>query len=112
VFFDLALRLAEELYTRSPLERLGYMKDLIDKARGGNLQLREILTNGILLKPDRTKKRLFHRRCPAAYFTIAEAANRYCWKFWGASVVDVVRGIASEPSTGEVIRSKTSSPLL
>ena len=102
-FFDTAARLAEELYSKPPSERLGHMKDLVDRARAGNTKLREILTNPILLKPDRKSKRLFHRRCPVSYYTIAQAADRYCRKFWKSGVVKVVRGIAPEPPTGEVL---------
>ena len=102
VLFDTAKRLAEELYGLPPCERLGYIKTVVDVARDGNAKLVRILTNKILLKPDRSKKRLFHRECPATYFTISEAADKYCRKFWDASVYDVVHRKAPEPETGEV----------
>lgn len=103
VFFDKALRLAEMLYSLPVPERLGFMKSLIDEARSGNTLLREILSNHYLLKAGRHNRRHFHRRCPAAYFTISQAADRYCRRYWGASVRDVVYGRAPEPPTGEVI---------
>ena len=103
--FDLALRLAESLYARTtPINRLGFMEALIQIARNGESpQLRRILTNPDLIFPDPTKKYLFHRRAPAVFYTISQAANRYCLRSsWGASVVDVVRGNVPEPETGEI----------
>lgn len=102
IFFDKALRLAELLYTLPVPLRLGFMQDLIAQARAGDKKLRQILTNQYLLRPDHNEKWLFHRKCPASYFTIAQAADRYCRKFWGYGVKDVVYGIATEPPTGEV----------
>ena len=44
--YDRAKRLTEMLYLKPPLERLGFMKDLIDIARAGSdAQLRDILSN-------------------------------------------------------------------
>lgn len=101
--FDLAARLAETLYTTPPAQRLGFMQGLIHSAREGEApKVREVLTCPVFLFPDRDRTSLFFRRCPDAYMTIAQAANAYCWKFWGASVIDVVKGIAPEPDTGEV----------
>jgi hypothetical protein len=102
--FDLAMRMAERLYTLPPGERLGYLKDVVDLARSGRCpKLRKILTFPNLLYPDRENKGLFWRRSPSTYCTISQAADRYCWKFWGAGVADVVKGIAPEPPTGEVL---------
>lgn len=102
VFFDKALRLAEILYSLPVPLRLGFMQDLVIQARSGDKTLRQILSNQYLLRADNTQKWLFHRKCPASYFTIAQAADRYCRKFWGYCVKDVVYGIAPEPPTGEV----------
>ena len=44
--YDRAKRLTEMLYLTPPMERLGFMKDLIDIARAGqHAQLRDILSN-------------------------------------------------------------------
>lgn len=106
-FFELSLRIAERLYGLPVGERLGFMQNLIEEARMGNTAMREILSNRYLLKANRSKPYLFHRRCPSAYFTIAQAAERYCRKFWRASVRDVVYGLAPEPPTGEVITNQS-----
>lgn len=105
-FFERSLRLAEMLYGLPVSERLGFMQELIEEARSGNTALREILTNQYLLKANRDNRRLFHRKCPAAYFTIAQAADRYCRKFWAANIREVVYGLAPEPPTGEIISSE------
>jgi hypothetical protein len=42
---------------------------------------------------------MFHRRT-RAYPTIAQAADRYCWKFWGHHVTDVVYDRCDEPDDG------------
>lgn len=101
-FFDSAQWYGDRLYSLPPAQRLGFMKELIDLARAGNARLRQIICNKYLLRAGRDRKWLFHNRCPLAYFTIAQAANRYCRLFWKASVRDVVYGLAPEPPTGEV----------
>ena len=86
-----------------PAERLGFVKDLIDHARaGGDAQLRDILSNIKLLRPHPLEDRhLFHRRS-RSYLTIAQAASRYCRRFWKANLREVGYGRAPEPPTGEV----------
>lgn len=102
-FFDTASLLGDRLYSLPPDRRLGYVQELIAEARGGNVFLREILSNYKLLHPNPVTDRwMFHRACPE-YCTIAQAANRYCLKFWGAGVADVVYCRAPEPETGQVI---------
>lgn len=102
--FDLAVRMAERLYSLPPVERLGYLKDVVDVARNGQSpKVRKLLTFPDLLYPDCNEKRLFWRRSPSAYCTISQATDRYCRKFWSAGVVDVVRGLVPEPPTGEVL---------
>lgn len=103
VLFDKALRLAEELYTLPKDKRLGYMKDLIDQARNGNSMLRQILSNQRLLFASKKERIFYHRRCPASYYTIAQAADRYCKMFWNSGVKDVVYGKGPEPPTGEIL---------
>lgn len=109
VFFDKALRLAELIYTAPISERLGLMQSIVASARGGNSELRQILTNKLLRYPDRSRVWLFHNRCPSSFLTISEAANNYCKKFWNADVRDVVYGHTPEPESGEV-STKPSSP--
>jgi len=45
LFFDKAKRIGDMLYDLPPFERLGFMKVMIDEARAGNTQLRELLSN-------------------------------------------------------------------
>ena len=94
--------MAATLYSLPPSERLGHMKVLIDEARAGNTQLREILSNHKLLHPDPFGDVwLFYRRS-RSYCTIAQAANNYCKRYWKANVSDVVYCRCKEPETGEV----------
>lgn len=106
--FDLAMRLAETLYSLPPSRRLGYIEGLVQIARNGeHPKLRKVLTNPHLVKPNPVEKHLFWRRSHA-YCTIAQAANRYCLSSpWGASVQDVVRGKTPDPPTGEVFEHLT-----
>ena len=99
--FETARRMADTLYGLPPFERLGYMKDLIDEARAGNTQLRELLTNYYLRNPPPECDYLYGQ---GKYFnyTIAQAANAYCWHFWGTHVNNVVRNKCDDPETGEV----------
>jgi len=98
----LALRLAETYYTTPPGLRLGYMKSVVDQARAEPGLLREVLSNWTLLHPNPETERWKFWRGSPEYFTIAQAANRYCLKFWGHGVVDVVNNRCPEPPTGEV----------
>ncbi|GGE46794.1 recombination protein NinG [Actibacterium pelagium] len=102
--FDLALRMAERLYSLPPFERLGYIETIIRLARDGHSPLvRDILLTPQLLLPNPEDKHLFHRRQPLSYCTISQAANRYCiWSPWANQLLAVVRGDAPEPPTGEV----------
>lgn len=101
--FDLAMRLAERLYTLPPSQRLGYLQTLIEEARSGaSPTLRRVLTMPKLLRANCEDRHLFWRRSPQSYITITQAADRYCRKFWGAGVGAVVDGEVPEPVTGEV----------
>ena len=103
-FFYRAVRLSESYYTLPPAERLGFVKDLIDYARGSkdDAQIRDILSNYKLLHPNpREDFFLFYRGKPH-HLTIAQVAARYCKRFWKANVREVVYGRAPEPPTGEV----------
>ena len=83
------------------------MEELIQFARGGDAQLRDILTkphmrdaNGYL------DPHLFPFGNPA-YCTIAKAASIYCYRFWKATAHDVVYNKMPEPPTGEVFKDGT-----
>lgn len=103
--FGSAARYAEMLYSKSPGERLGFMKGLIDAARAGDKRLRQILTNQYILNAGPDQPWLFFPR-PEGYYTITQAADRYCQMYWGASVADVINGGLPEPPTGEVIKRR------
>lgn len=96
-----ARELAGQLYGLPPDKRLGFMQELIAGARAGNAKLRAILTDRALLCATKEHRSLFPRRAPGVYCTIAQAADRYCARFWGHGVRAVVYGEAPEPPTGE-----------
>jgi hypothetical protein len=98
-----ALQLAADLYSTPPNQRLGFIKDLIDAARSNDSQLRSIFTDPKLLFPNRNEPWWFYRRCPSSYCTISQAADRYCRKYMGSGVREVVSPNYSEPETGEVL---------
>lgn len=101
--YSRALWLAHDLYTSPPNQRLGFMAEIITAARTHDAQLRGILTDPRLLCASRDSPGLFFRRCPASYKTIAQAADRYCRKFWGHGVRPVIFNRCPEPETGEVL---------
>ena len=102
-FFDRALRLGEELYAVPPNQRLGFMKDLIDHARlGEDAQLRDILSNYVLLRPHPYYDTHLFPKHSRAYCTIAQAASNYCKKFWKADVKLVVYNRVPQPYDGVV----------
>ena len=104
--YDLALRLAERLYTMPNCQRLGYLNYLVNQARSKPGILREVLSNRTLLRPNpATENWKFWRGSPE-YLTIAQAANRYCLHFWGYGVVTVVMNRCSEPPTGEIFEDE------
>ena len=108
--YDTAKRLAEKIYTAPPNKRLGLMSDLIKLARGGDLKLRNVLTDPKLLRASPDDAGLFFRRAPASYRTISQAADAYCRMFWGEGVRAVVTGQCPEPPTGEVGDTDGHSP--
>lgn len=99
-FFDAALRIGEALYALPLDQQLGYMQNLITQARNGDSKLRQILTNHKLLKPNPVRELWLFPYGTPMYCTIAQAAKRYCWKFWEADVSDVVYCRVAEPPTG------------
>jgi len=100
--FDAARRMGEKYYLIPPIERLGYLKELIDDARSGNTALREILSNWKLMHPNPINETWIFPRGHRNYSTIAQLAQFYCWRFWKADVADVVYNRVSDPPTGEV----------
>ena len=104
MLFDRAMRLAEGLYTLPPIQRLGFVKDLIDVARQGeDAQLRDILSNYRLLRANPKTETHFFYRGSRDYRTIAQVASNYCKRYWLAEVKDVVYNRVPEPPTGEVV---------
>lgn len=102
--FELAMRMAESLYSMPPFDRLGYLEEVVQLARTGQSpKIRKILTMPTLLRPSPDKKHLFYRGC-RGHCTMSQAADRYCrMSPWNAGVVQVVRGEVPDPPTGEVI---------
>lgn len=97
-----ARELAAWLYTAPVGQRLGIMSDLIEAARGEDAMLRNILTDPrLLFASPITDSRLFYRRAPGSYRTIAQAADAYCRKFLGQGVQAVISGNCPPPPTGE-----------
>ena len=102
-FFDTARRMGETYYSLPVTERLGHIKGLVDEARAGNTQLRELLSNRKLMHLHPKNDRWMFPNGNPAYSTIAQVAQAYCWRFWGENVGDVVYGRVPEPPTGEVL---------
>jgi hypothetical protein len=102
--FELAIRMAETLYSMPPFDRFGYLEDIIQLARSGQCpQVRRLLTMPALIRPSPDKKHLFYRGC-RSFCTISQAADRYCRSSpWNAGLAAVVRGEVPEPPTGEVV---------
>lgn len=103
-----AIELAAWLYMTPPAERLGLMAKLIAAARGHDAQLRSIFTDPRLLGASPHEPWLFFRKAPRSYKTIAQAADAYCRRFWGAGVASVVQGHCPEPVTGELPMTSVS----
>ncbi|WP_353338327.1 hypothetical protein, partial [Pseudooceanicola nitratireducens] len=60
--FELAQRLAENLYSLPPSERLGYIEHLVQLARSGDCPtLRKIMTNPKFIYPNPESRHLFWR---------------------------------------------------
>lgn len=88
-FFDRAMRYSEELYSIPPDQRLNFINSLVEQARAGNVKLRQMLSHKILLNASPEEENYFWRQCHA-YPNIAQVANNYCRKSWGANVRQVV----------------------
>ncbi|WP_147405487.1 hypothetical protein [Cereibacter sphaeroides] len=97
LLFDISLRIAEDIYTLPPDQRFDYVSEIVNTARSGNARLRNILTNRVFRYPDPNKKRLFHRSCPASYFTASEVVEVFSRLVWSSGLTEVVYGEAFGP---------------
>lgn len=101
--FERASRLAEVYFQESVSRRLGLMRDLISSARNGeDMQLRPILSSQYFLDVSNPHGNPFSGKRGAYFGPIAVEAEKYCRKFWNASVSDVVYGRATEPDDGVI----------
>ncbi|WP_152493358.1 hypothetical protein [Roseovarius sp. THAF27] len=109
VIFDRVLRLTLIYERLENAERLGFLKDLIDQARAGHADLRQILASPQLVFPDRHSDLGALMRRHSLRVTIGAYAQLYCKHFWAvgenatyAQLRDIFYGRMSEPPTGEV----------
>lgn len=92
---------------RPPIERLGFMEELIQSARAGDAQLRDILTKPHMRDANGYRDPQLFPFGDPSYCTIAKAATLYCWRVWRATAHDVVYNKVPEPPTGEVFEDGT-----
>lgn len=98
-FFERASRIAEQHFRLMPQDRDSHISDLIEMARSGeDKSLRDILSNKVLLDATNSWGNHLRGNRGRSYGSIAQAAEAYCWKFWKASVKDVVYGRTLELS--------------
>ncbi len=88
-------------YGTKPAERLGLLKDWLDRARDGDTKLRRVLARPEFFAPERGEWRVFFRRC-WAYPPVPKLADLFCRRLRGCRVWEWVNGSAPEPETGEV----------
>lgn len=116
--YELLHELNQRYYTMPPDQRLGFVSELLDQARAGNIRLREIFTTPdfIAFHPLRRRgtrhgdvaddlarrRRLSFRRC-RSYPPVTVIADRLCRRLCGGRVYDWVSGRLPDPETGEVI---------
>lgn len=98
--FDRAQRLGDMLFDMHSRDRLGFVCQLVEEARQGNMLLREVLTCPKLLKKKARPE--YRPRWDPRLPTITQAADAFCRRFWNAPVFDVVLNRVPEPPTGEV----------
>jgi hypothetical protein len=98
-----AARIAELYFGEPVTKRLGFMSNLVSIARNGeDKQLRIILSSPIVLDSSNPNCNPFKGKRGEYFGSIAAEAEKYCRKFWNASVSDVVYGRASEPDDGVI----------
>ena len=95
-------RLTEMLYLTPPLERLGFMKDLIDIARQERCTIAGYFEQPNTDQVELVRQAKYLHRNSSDYCTISQAASNYCKRFWKANVGNVVYGRTPEPPTGLV----------
>lgn len=88
--FDLAVHLGSQYYTIEPSKREEFIRSCI-QAVPHSIRLRRALTCPNLVKPDRARRRLFHRQSPESYRGIGEITNSYCRHIFGISVSQYAR---------------------
>ncbi|MHA6326790.1 hypothetical protein [Roseivivax sp. CAU 1753] len=93
----------DSLDGRPPLERLEFMEQLIQQARAGDAQIRDILSKPHMRRPDPYREPERYPFGNPQYSTIAGAAQAYCKRFWRANVWEVVHNKVATPPTGEVM---------
>lgn len=105
--YSLSHSLCEGFYKTPPQHRLGFLKDLVDRARQPASQydkaIKNVLTHKQLTYPDRQDRSLFYRGQPFTYCTISELVNRYCKKLLGASSKTVLTSPNFKENTGEIL---------
>jgi hypothetical protein len=72
---DTAMVLAQRLYSLPPGERLGYVQELVQRAREGDTWLREVLSNHRLIKPNPIHDRHLFHRYSTEYCTISQRSS-------------------------------------
>lgn len=97
--------LNETLYGHPVGQRLGLLRDWLDRARAGDTTLRAALTRPDFCKWTDNSRACF--RSSLAYPPVPYLTHKYCQKLLGCTVADWVHGRASEPETGEVIDAAT-----
>lgn len=104
--YSLSHSLCEAFYKTPPQQRLGFLKDLVDRARNPASQydraVKNVLTHKQLTYPDRQDRSLFYRGKPFTYCTISELVNRYCKALLGASSKTVLTSPHFKENTGEI----------
>lgn len=89
----------ETFYRTAPGQRLGIIKDWLDRARNGDTKLRAVFCRpDFLEKTDAGVCFLRDKNSPPVPYVAA----RFCRKFLDCHVWDWVSGRAPEPETGEV----------
>lgn len=98
---DTSLWLSERYYQTPPLEREGYLEDLIGYAKT-NARYRNLLTNQYLMNSEDEKHHT--HGSPKSYNTIQKEANLYCQKKWGQPINSVLPPRGHLPSETVVTR--------
>jgi len=105
--YGLSHSLCKAFYKTPPQLRLGFLKDIVDKARYPTCQhdkaIKNVLTHKALTYPNRHDKTIFYKGLPYTYCTISELVNRYCKRLLGASSKTVLTSPHFTENTGEIL---------